>query len=756
MIPQTSPRPARRPFPRFIATGAAVLALAILPRAGIAVETRALTDTTFAEFNKGVSTGTQILDTGRVMPGPQPRRLAKSDDGVAWSIATDPATGAAFYATGHSGKVYRVDASGKQELWADLTEVQATAVAWGPDDRLYIGASPGGKIYTAETKGKPALFVETGEKYVWDLAFSPEGHLFAATGTAGKIYRIEKGAKKAELFYDSDATNVMQLAFDATGQLLAATQGKAYLMQISAEKQAYILYSASQDELRSLTVDADGTVYAAANSARISSVFDKSSTSTASPDVSKLSGEGVVVKVYPNGFVDALWKAPEGPIHALLADDSTSSILAAAGKNGKLYRISTSDGSYSVIADVDEPIISALGASAPGRVFLATANKTALYAMETSAPAAVGLFASRALNAESTVQWGNLTFDGEFADEAPIHWETRSGNTPEPSDDLWSPWTSATAIAPRIVKVDSPVAQYLQYRILFTQKTPGTPASTYVDSVRVYFVEKNIPPTIKSITVQKLPSNATAAQAAALTAAAARLQSASGGKSEDSKAKEASEEAAKAATAAARAARSAVLARAAAGADIQNTQKFNITWSASDPNEDTLRYSLYYKGEDERVWKLIEEDLTDAKHQFSTEAIPDGQYRFKVEATDRFDNPATSASTVQLTSRVYTVDNTPPEIEGLKATPLADSRFEITFKGNDKTSILANAEYNLNASDQWLAIAPEDGIFDFHSENFRFQVHPEKPQPEHTLSIRVYDREGNSRVEKILLNTPAD
>jgi hypothetical protein len=183
----------------------------------------------------------------------------------------------------------------------------------------------------------------------------------------------------------------------------------------------------------------------------------------------------------------------------------------------------------------------------------------------------------------------------------------------------------------------------------------------------------------------------------------------------------------------------------------ENSQKIAITWDASDPNDDDLRYRLLFKGEDESQWKLIEENLTSPRFFFSTEALPDGKYRIKVEASDAMENQETSAGTVSMISRVYVVDNTPPDILDLKGKRVGKNEFEISADAVDKTSIIAAAEYNIDADKEWKALQPVDGIFDLNHESFRVKVKPEKPSPEHTLSVRVYDREGNSRVEKVLL-----
>lgn len=725
-----------------------------LVASGWAVETRTLSDNTFADFNKGVSTGTELMQDGRVKPGPRAVLVEKSSEGLVWQIATDENSGAVYYSTGHSGKVFRIGPDGRQELWCDLTELQATALAVSPDGQLYVGASPGGKIYVVADQGNARPSWETGEEYIWDMLFDADGALFVATGTSGKIYRIADRDSKAEVYYDSEATNVMDLEFDLEGRLLAATQGKAYVIQISEANKGYILYAASQDELRALSVDGAGNIYAAANSARISQVFDKSTTGSESSNLSKLGGTGVVVQIHPNGFVNALANAPEGPIHDLLADTETTSILAAAGKNGKLYRINTSDGNYSVVADIDEPIITALAHSSTGTL-IGSANKAVIYRLEEADPEFMGQFASRALDADSTVRWGNLMYDGEIPEGTALHWETRSGNTPEPSDGSWSEWTSSTLIGSQIARVESPIAQYLQYRVTFN----GTPVEAgqpepFIDSVEVFYVEQNVPPVIKSISVEKVTSGRSAAQTAALASAVANIASGSSSDSSDndSDSSSAQSSAARATAAAAQAAQAAARARAQRGnQNLQNSQRLTISWNATDANEDKLRFNLYYKGEDESVWKMVEENLTESKHQFSTEAIPDGKYRFRLEATDRFENPQTSASTVEATSRIYIVDNTAPEIREFSSVKTGENEYEIRVEASDETSIIAAAEYNLNAGDEWLRLAPTDGIYDFHTEKFVFRVSPEEDQAEHTLSVRVFDGEGNSRVEKILL-----
>ena len=65
----------------------------------------------------------------------------------------------------------------------------------------------------------------------------------------------------------------------------------------------------------------------------------------------------------------------------------------------------------------------------------------------------------------------------------------------------------------------------------------------------------------------------------------------------------------------------------------------SFTWKASDDNQDSLEYSLYFKGAGESDWKLLEKNLTDTFYTLNAASLPDGTYRLKVMASDAPSNP---------------------------------------------------------------------------------------------------------------------
>ncbi len=162
-----------------------------------------------------------------------------------------------------------------------------------------------------------------------------------------------------------------------------------------------------------------------------------------------------------------------------------------------------------------------------------------------------------------------------------------------------------------------------------------------------------------------------------------------------------------------------------------------------------MEATLYFKGEGETTWKEIEDEITNTQYTFETVSIPDGPYRIKVEVTDLPSNPELLARTASLISELFVVDNTLPEITTFSAREKSAGIFTISATAKDGASIIAAAQYNVDADD-WLYLLPADGIFDAAEELFAFDTES-LTVGEHTLSLMVTDDEGNTTVRKVLV-----
>src|SRR5262249_16628666 len=64
-----------------------------------------------------------------------------------------------------------------------------------------------------------------------------------------------------------------------------------------------------------------------------------------------------------------------------------------------------------------------------------------------------------------------------------------------------------------------------------------------------------------------------------------------------------------------------------------------FTWRACDENEDTVEYSIYFKGEGESEWKVLEKKTSETFYTIESGSLPDGVYTLKIVASDAPSNP---------------------------------------------------------------------------------------------------------------------
>jgi flavin-binding protein dodecin len=181
-------------------------------------------------------------------------------------------------------------------------------------------------------------------------------------------------------------------------------------------------------------------------------------------------------------------------------------------------------------------------------------------------------------------------------------------------------------------------------------------------------------------------------------------------------------------------------------------------WSAHDDNDDDLRFSVYFRGENETDWKLLKDKLEQRFYSWDSSTMPDGPYYLKIVVTDAPSNPPDQALTTERESERFVVDNTPPVIEGLKAAPgkSQSANTEIQFTARDATSSIERAQYSVDGGD-WIIVTPTGGISDAPEEHYQFSIRlpaSSTAGSEHTIAVRAYDRFDNVGSAKITVKVP--
>jgi hypothetical protein len=740
---------------------AVTLAAAFLPAAR-ASSTAAWEMNSYGDFIRGRFDGVSLSRDGRLSIAPKLDTVFASDQPVVWSVAQAP-DGSLYAATGHRGRIYHIDHSGKATLlWtADQPEVFAITV-----DRagvLYAGTSPDGKVYRFEN-GKAAEYFAPKARYIWSLAAGPNGVLYVGTGDQGKIFRVE-GSGKGEVYYETGQSHITGLAVDSQGRLLAGSEPNGILYRVTAKDKAFVLYDSSLPEIRAIVPMADGTVYAAALGGSIakrlqsaqqgqsggSNVTVTAPTTTITveaqetgpgpevkpPDPAKqaaaatpatqvttqftpvtdVSGveKSAVYRINPDNTVETLWSSKEENVYDLLALERE--LVFSTDENGRIYSLAP-DRRVTLMLETRQGETTRL-LSADKSVLAATGNMGRIFRLGET-PGASGSYEAPVHDAGTAARWGSISWRGEATGAARIQFRTRSGNSAKP-DRTWSDW-SEPLTNPVGSRVPSPNARYIQWKAELTGANGATPG---IASVSLAYLPQNSPPVIRSINVvntagvQAGKSSSTSSSAAySVTVTDTDSSATSAGTSTQT------------------------LTRASA-------QQITVSWQAEDPDGDRLVYALYFRGDDETQWKLFKGDLHEVSVTFDADVLADGKYYFRVVASDRESNPAPSARESQLVSSPVMIDNTPPVIT-VGTVRYAGGSAHIEFTAADAASPLRRCEYSLDAS-SWFPVEAADGVIDSLRESFSLDLNNLVPG-EHVVVLRAGDSANNNGVAKVVLH----
>ena len=150
-----------------------------------------------------------------------------------WAVARD-SKGNLYAGGGGAGgartKLYVVPNGGAGRPLAELDGMDIYALAVDKQDRVYAATSPDGKVYRVSADGKSELYYNPGAKYIWAMAFAPSGDLYIATGDKGEIHRVAPSGS-GTLFFRTEETHARSLAIDARGNLIVGTEqiGRAHV-----------------------------------------------------------------------------------------------------------------------------------------------------------------------------------------------------------------------------------------------------------------------------------------------------------------------------------------------------------------------------------------------------------------------------------------------------------------------------------------------------------------------------------------------
>jgi len=735
-----------------------LLALAALVVPSVAATTAVWEMNTYNDFVRGKLIGLSLNRDGKLALAPRLETIFSPDQPQVWALAR-ASDGSIYVGTGHRGRVYRIDPKGSASvLWtSDQPEVFALAV--DSKGMIYAGTSPDGKIYRIEPNGKATEYFAPSAKYIWALQVGLDGALYAGTGDQGKVFRITASGK-GEVYYESGQANITCLAFDNQGRLLAGSEPNGILYRISAQGKAFVLYDSSLPEIRTIAARPDGTIYAAAlggslnkksgAAGAISSI--NSGTMVTAPgttitvtdtqaglDLKKDSGKPVVsstlntgaaattqayevsgveksaiYKINPDQTVETVYSSKEENIFDLTSAGDV--LLFSTDGAGRVYRLNL-DRKPTLIVQTNESEATRLLAEGDS-IYTATGSAGRVYRIGTTL-ASAGSYESPVHDAGTTSRWGRLSWRADTANGTKVGFRTRTGNSARP-DNTWSDW-STPITDPLSGLITSPNARYIQWKAELASTGSETPV---LHSVTAAYLPQNTAPVVRSVTVTGKGAGTAPVSTAAASSTAFSVTVTDSGESST-----------------AAGTPSQVISRGAG-------QQLQIQWQADDPEGDRLMYSLYFRGEEEREWKLLRAGIFENSYLLDGDVLADGRYLFRVVASDKPANPVIYARESEGVSGPVVIDNTPPVVS--PGTARRDGmKLEIDVDVVDQSSALRRCEYSVDAA-SWIPLEASDGVTDSARERFELRLDNLKPG-EHLIVFRAYDAAGNAGLAKVIV-----
>ncbi|PYV45615.1 MAG: hypothetical protein DMG06_01735 [Acidobacteria bacterium] len=741
-----------RKFPSFVL----FLLLGLSAETGSAVSPQFWTTSSFLDFSKGNLKGLSLHKDGQIFLSPKFDSVFDTDQALIWSAVFDRKKNL-YVGTGHDGKVFKIDSTGASSLFFDATELDVLAMALDAEQNLYVATSPDGKIYKVNGEGKGSVFYDPEDKFIWDLAFDAKGTLYVATGNKGRIYKVNKEGK-ADVLYDSGQTNLTCLAIDEDQNIIAGSDPDGYVYRISPQGKPFVLYDSAMREIHDVKLDTEGNIYVIANnpvtsggsiqepkspSPEVISGDSISVTLPLSPAPDKKSAEelpspkspgarpphreagsakSAIYRILRDTSVETVWSSESETVYGMHLERN-GRVLFSTGNKGRIYSVDKEKKLVLLLETTEEQTTKLVPAGAD--TFVCTSNLAKIYRLG-SAINQQGSYESEVKDSQSISAWGSIHWRSSLPAGTSLKVYTRSGNTKKP-DKTWSEWSKAYTNGDGEA-IQSPKARYIQYKVIIGSTNQESP---HLDQISIPYLQQNFAPEVKSINI--LPPGVAYQRSPGLSGPRSQASLAEQGSSEASGASEAIP--------------------TQSGSSIPPRRVFqkgaqSFSWEAEDRNGDELTYSVYFRGEKESDWRLLKKDVDERFITLESDSLPDGKYLLRILASDSPSNPKSRALRGELTSAVFTIDNTPPEVQVLSQVVQANLA-TVRFKAFDTVSALRKAEISVDGA-EWASDFSVDGIVDSKTEEFEVKTGPLQTG-EHTLALRVYDSTGNVAIGKAVV-----
>ncbi|MCS7159902.1 MAG: WD40 repeat domain-containing protein [Gemmatales bacterium] len=600
------------------------------------------------------------------------------------------------------------------KLLATLDAAHVWSMLEDKDGQLVIATGNEGKLWRLDAQGRPHLLYQAEDPQIFSLALTPEGHILAGTGPNGLVLEITPEGK-GRVLAKTGESYVWSLLYDRGQDVIYAGTGpRGKILRISRNGQVDTFYTTRQEHVQALALS-QGRLYAATAKRGLVYQFDlknhqaqvlfeaphndlralllvgdviwvgtavplgKAGTSTASGASPAGVKENALYVIQPDGAVREVFR-DRAMIFALASLNPQSLVAATAGQ-GQVFELDLQQQLRWELVRLEYPQVTALCRRREGSLVFACSEPGRLYLVD-QGHVREGRLISEVLDARQLSRFRRVSWTATLPKGTRISLALRTGNTTIP-DDTWTAWS------PEITEPEQPLPElapgrFVQYRLTLVTDLPHlTPV---VHRLVLGYQHVNLAPDLTSVEVPDIenpPAEATKNEAA---------------------------------------------------------RRWRFKWTASDPNEDSLVFDVYFRKEGWHHWVELARELEKPELEWDASTVPSGIYRLKVVASDRKDNSESEARSVERISAPFVVDNQPPQVF-LRLDKWDGDYAMVDVQGLDAWTRLSQASYSLDGG-KWQPLFPTDGVFDSRQEAFRLRLGP-LPRGTHVLVVRIYDAAGN-------------
>lgn len=757
------------------------------------------------QFYKGKFDGAALTDDGRIVLGTKIDKLFSTTEPYLWDVTYDAKGALWAGSSNKAILYRIDTKTGDAFEAAVLPGAGISALAADKHNNIYAAVFPGGAIYVKKPGAKAVLFSQAPANYIWDMAFGGGGDLYCVTGSPAGAFKISPDGMNMRILYISQSeknflslflegdkylytgsspnglvirVNIQEALKESGGMAVTAPPSAAPVSgddianfaepvdtgteiapdtageptddagdaamgeesiapappaapepDVKPDPRATVIVDLEEDEAYRLLPWKDGKFIVAANSLQAPPQPAQQKKPPSRPEPLSFP---ITQALQPNqylvparaylvdqaGQTKKILEIPDPYILTMHRIDDAH-VLIGTGNNGRIYNMNVEEDT-AILQELDvKQILAITGKGSLLRV--ATGNPGAIFAPR-GETVEKGTFTSAMNDASTPALYGNLDAVISVPLNAAVEFRTRTGNTPNPSDGTWSAWSDPEGRVP--FKIASPPGRYTQFQVTLIP-TPKS-ESPEIREVKMYYITANQPPRIDSLTVLPAP------QVRQPTAPPQFLQ--------QTMSPAPTAISVPAATSAAR------------GSSPSGDQNFNVgltaasdditlRWAASDPDQDKLRYTLFFRQIPSDSWTLLEEKIYENEYRWKTDSLPDGRYEVKLTASDDESNSEERALTEDYLSDPFTIDHSRPTITFGELKKVAEGKYYVTGSATDQTSVISKIEYSLDNL-EWKMILPDDGINDSTVETYKFSIKLANNGP-HKLLIRATDAVGN-------------